>query len=58
MNQNYVRRLARNAFQHVAHNRMLARHYQARYQWYRRLLECKGMLEAQLRERVQGLAAP
>jgi hypothetical protein len=51
------RRLTRDAFQHVAQNRMLAHHYQTRYQWYRRMLECKGALDAELRQRAPELAA-
>jgi SAM-dependent methyltransferase len=49
------RRLASNAFQLVARDRMLARHYQTRLQWYRRMLACKDALEAELRERVPEL---
>jgi glycosyltransferase involved in cell wall biosynthesis len=52
------RRLGRNAFQHVAQNRMLARHYQMRYQWYRQMLERRDALEAELRARAPELAAP
>ena len=50
------RRLARNAFQFVARDRMLARHYQARHEWYRGMLEQKGALDAALRKRVPELA--
>ena len=50
------RRLARNAFQFVAQDRMAAAHYQARHEWYRGMLEEKGVLDAALRKRVPELA--
>ena len=47
------RRLARNAFQFVARDRMLARHYQARHEWYRGMLEQKGELTLRAKARAR-----
>jgi len=48
-------RLGENAYRFVAENRLLARHFRARYDWYRAMLDRRSELEAQLRARVPEL---
>jgi SAM-dependent methyltransferase len=49
-------RLSGNAYRYVAENRLLARCFRARYDWYRAMLTRRGELEAQLRQRVPTLS--
>ena len=49
-------RLAVNAYRYVRENRLLARHFRTRYEWYRQMLENRLVLDADLRSRVPGLA--
>lgn len=49
------RRVAAGARDHVAGNRMLADHYQARYDWYRKLIENADALRAAHRARAPEL---
>jgi SAM-dependent methyltransferase len=51
-------RLAANAYRFVADNRLLSRHYRARYDWYREMLERRAELNVELRRRVPELAGP
>ena len=48
-------RLAANAYRYVRENRLLARHFRARYEWYREMLEDRVVLEMDLRKRMPGL---
>jgi glycosyltransferase involved in cell wall biosynthesis len=50
------RRIAENAYRYVVENRLLARHYRARYEWYREMLERRSELEFELRQRAPELA--
>jgi SAM-dependent methyltransferase len=45
-------RLSENSRRYVAENRMLARHFHARHDWYLSMLAQKDALEAELRERA------
>jgi len=54
----FRRRLGENAHRFVAENRLLARHFRARHDWYRAMLDRRGELEAELRARVPELAEP
>jgi hypothetical protein len=49
-------RLAENAYHYVAENRLLARHFRARHDWYRAMLDRRNQLDAELRQRVPELA--
>jgi glycosyltransferase involved in cell wall biosynthesis len=51
----FRRALARNAYYYVAEHRLLARHYRARYDWYRAMLDRRDQLDAELRQRVPEL---
>jgi glycosyltransferase involved in cell wall biosynthesis/SAM-dependent methyltransferase len=50
------RALARNAYRYVAEHRLLARHFRARYDWYRAMLAQRDRLDAELRQRVPELS--
>ena len=50
--------LADTAYRYVAENRLLSRHFRARYRWYRAMLEHREQLEAELRQRVPELSIP
>jgi glycosyltransferase involved in cell wall biosynthesis len=50
--------LAGAAYRYVAENRLLARHFSARYEWYRTMLDRRGQLDAELRQRVPELSLP
>jgi SAM-dependent methyltransferase len=51
-------RLAVNAYRFVRENRLLARQFRSRYEWYRAMLGRRLELEAELRERVAALTRP
>jgi len=57
-NAPFRRRLAENAYRFVAENRLLARYFRARHDWYRAMLDSRGELDAELRGRVPELAGP
>jgi glycosyltransferase involved in cell wall biosynthesis len=46
------RRLGENARRYAIENRMLAQHFRVRHEWYRRMLDRKSELDAELRERA------
>ncbi|MGP0065994.1 MAG: methyltransferase domain-containing protein [Isosphaeraceae bacterium] len=48
----YRRILADNAYRYVAEHRLLSRHFRARLEWYRAMLDRRGELDADLRRRV------
>jgi SAM-dependent methyltransferase len=50
-----VSRIGENARRYVAGSRMLASHFRARHEWYCRMLERRGELEAELRVRAPEL---
>jgi SAM-dependent methyltransferase len=52
----FRRRLGKNAQASVAENRLLSRHFRARYQWYLQMLSRWSELDAELRARVPELA--
>lgn len=52
----YRRRLGENASSYVTANRLLAQHFRARYEWYCRMFDRWGELDAELRARVPELA--
>jgi glycosyltransferase involved in cell wall biosynthesis len=52
----FRRALARNAYRYVAEHRLLARHFRARYDWYRAMLAQRDRLDAELRRRVPELS--
>jgi glycosyltransferase involved in cell wall biosynthesis len=54
----FRRRLAENAYRYVLENRLLARQFRARHEWYLRMLECRLELEAELQQRAPELAEP
>ena len=54
----FRRALAHNAYRYVAEHRLLARHYRARYNWYRTMLDRRDPLDAELRRRVPELSVP
>jgi SAM-dependent methyltransferase len=49
-------RISRAAFRYVAENRLLSRHFRARHDWYRAMLERREQLDAELRRRVPELS--
>jgi glycosyltransferase involved in cell wall biosynthesis len=51
----FRRRLAANAYRFVAANRLLSRHFRARYDWYRQMLDRRAELNVELRRRVPEL---
>ncbi len=54
----FRRGLAQNAYRYVAGHRLLARHYRARYDGYRAMLDRRDQLDAELRRRVPELSVP
>jgi glycosyltransferase involved in cell wall biosynthesis len=52
----FRREMARNAYRYVAEERLLARHFRARRDWYRAMLDRRDQLDEELRRRVQELA--
>jgi SAM-dependent methyltransferase len=51
----FRRRLATSAHRFVADNRLLSRHFRARYDWYRQMLDRRTELNLELRQRVPEL---
>jgi SAM-dependent methyltransferase len=51
----FRRRLALNAYRFVADNRLLARHFRVRYDWYRQMLDRRVELNVELRRRMPEL---
>jgi SAM-dependent methyltransferase len=51
----FRRRLVQNAYDYVAQNRLLARHYRNRHLWYRQMLERWDELTAAIYQRVPAL---
>jgi glycosyltransferase involved in cell wall biosynthesis len=50
------RELADNAYRYVLENRLLSRHFRARYEWYRTMYEQRDLLSAQIYQRVPELS--
>jgi glycosyltransferase involved in cell wall biosynthesis len=51
------RNVAARAYEWVAENRLLARHYRQRYDWYLSLIDRRSELDASLEERVPGIVS-
>jgi SAM-dependent methyltransferase len=54
----FRRNLADAAYRYVAEHRLLSRHFLARHDWYRAMLDRRDELDAELRRRVPDLSAP
>ena len=54
----FRRELADAAYRYVAEHRLLSRHFRARHDWYRAMLDRREQLDAELRRRVPELSVP
>jgi SAM-dependent methyltransferase len=54
----FRRELADDAYRYVSEHRLLSRHFRARHDWYRAMLDCREQLDAELRKRVPELSGP